>query len=266
MKKFMTKVSAKALPPAPGGSGGSGGATPENAGRDPDFDRCSALFHTHYDRLQKFDVSLKEFERSMSAILKAEYGVVEQFANASAHSEMPDLNESLRQLAGEIQALESLRVELVDDIQRRIREPLKRYMDQYSTMDRRVKERNKRAKELETYRKELDRAQNAQPRDEMKIKVARVKVEHAEPIFANFNREVLQDLQNLSFDLPNFLTPMFACWAMIQHRFHGIVKSKWDRALETVSHVGPDDHLGLPIVITPQEHSAINETTQTGQY
>lgn len=264
----MRKLGAlrKGRPQASSGdSGSSSGPSHSSVGRstDPEFDRLHQHFHTAYTALKGFEKEVNEFVKSMNSQMKAIDSSLEGFNKLFAGLEGSE-GDMVKELIADIAQLSQTKASISDELESHIRKALQSYLMDYTVMNKRVSERNSREKKLEGFRKDLDKARNARNRDEMKIKVAQVKVEHSEPVYETLNTEVIEDMRRLEEQLPNFITPFFACWSSLQYRFYADVVAKWENCLRTLGDISITAHLDLPSVITPAPESAINANLKEG--
>jgi len=224
--------------------------------KDNEFDELVQVFKADHTTLKKFDGQITSFGKNVKDVAKSQQEAAEAVSSAFGSGKH---GETVAKQLHSAQKLGAFADKAAERLAEYLRDPLAAHLEQYTVLEKRIKEREKRAKDLSEYKSHLVKLENDKKADQMKLKVARVKVEHTTPYYNKLNDELKGDLRKLHEETTFIFEAVLANWVEIQAEYYEETRKLYAELEEATKSVDKKGHLHREHVITPDDKSAMKE-------
>jgi len=226
--------------------------------RDEEYEEKEKRFNHQYGALKKLESQFKEFDKTVKAENAARVAVGRTFSELTEGTRSGTFGEGLEAFNSASSELLQLQEKQSETLHEILDAPLAEYLEQWNSMEKRVKERNKRRDQLGKFQAEQTREETSKKPDQMKIDVAKVRVRHCSHAYEELNQELKKDLDLIDQDLPSFLEPIFATFVDLQNQFAKTTEDGLEKVLPSTKDLDKQRHFHHKHVITPDADSAIH--------
>eukprot|EP01100_Stratorugosa_tubuloviscum_P000275 TRINITY_DN1059_c0_g1_i1.p1 TRINITY_DN1059_c0_g1~~TRINITY_DN1059_c0_g1_i1.p1 ORF type:complete len:427 (+),score=249.51 TRINITY_DN1059_c0_g1_i1:198-1478(+) len=237
------------------------GSTP--ATRDAAFKQEKDIFDDRNKQLKKLEHSFDRYLRVLKDLTTAQAdlaeNIIQVYDQGSTLYNACTINQRLAN------NLEGIRVTSDDNLREHAIRPLSDYIQQYSIINKRMTERQRRLTDMDRYAKEVHDLEKKG--DSPKLSAAREKYDTMSAAYCDLNDELMQDMQRLQQDRIIFFDPIFANIIDNQMKFFREATTLYGEIESQCRGIDRRGYLSHQFVITPEENSCYKKpiTSYVGQ-